>query len=739
MTRSSPGQFSFSSGEISPLLAARADYQRFQTGLSKCRGFIPLRQGGVTRAPGTWYRGRTLGDLKSRLIPFQFAADDAVVLEFTDLRMRVWRYGELVLVAGIPFELTTPYPQARLDNLQWVQSADVIYLVDGSRPPQKLSRFALDNWTIADVNFRTGPVRLENDDTGVTISASGATGSITLSGVGGPFTANMVDSLIQLRPEDYGSVPLWTGNLAVTVGDLCRYDGNIYELTAGTNTGVNPPIHLKGTEVYDAVNGTAWKYLSGGVGIVKVTAFTNANSVTANVVKRLPAPLVGVPTYLWALDAWSEKYGYPAAIEIYEQRLVAAATPTDPRTLWFSTAGLFEDFEGSTEADGSFAYAIAGRNSLNKVLWLKAGARGLHIGALGEEYSTRSNTQGQIIGPTPAQIGLDSSIGSLPMSPIAPDGKPIFISRDGARIIEMAYAFEQDANTARELSLPAEHFGQKTFKEIVWQSAPLRLCWIRRTGGDLAVMVYDPTEDVLGWATYPLAGGLVEAMAVTQSADGSSDILTLQVRRTINGATVRTIEEQAVTYGVVAGDDPLWEANHLFCAVRFAPGSPTNTFSVPHLVGQSVTVWTEKGEFGPITVAADGSVTIEDIVSHAIIGLFDATAEVETLDIQAPARDGYSMGRKKRLHKGTGVVVHRTCGARVRPNEYEFGETMVPGTAEDLIDIAIASNPANAFSGPLQTNVITGPVQKVTLSFLPIGAQPMTVLAVIPRIEEVGS
>ena len=68
MTRSRTPQYSFSSGEISPLLWSRPDYQRNQTGMRKLNGFIPLRQGGFTRAPGTIFRGFTRNNAKARLI-----------------------------------------------------------------------------------------------------------------------------------------------------------------------------------------------------------------------------------------------------------------------------------------------------------------------------------------------------------------------------------------------------------------------------------------------------------------------------------------------------------------------------------------------------------------------------------------------------------------------------------------------------------------------------------------------
>ena len=305
MTRSSPGQVSFSSGEVSPLLAARMDYQRFQTGLSRCRGFLPLPHGPVTRAPGTWFRGTPKDGRLARLVDFQFAEDDAVVLEFTHLAMRVWRYGQLVMSGGSPFELVTPYGESSLSRLQWVQSADVMYLADGLRPIQRLARLALNNWTIGDAPFERGPFLPFNFDKTKTVYATAATGAIGLIGSGNPFTSDMVGSLILLEPVD-NTVPLWTGNQAATVGNRVRYGGNIYELVAGNNTGVNPPVHLEGDHKYDAVANTTWRFKSGPAGIARITAFTNANSVNATVIDAMPETVLGTGTYRWALSAWSD-------------------------------------------------------------------------------------------------------------------------------------------------------------------------------------------------------------------------------------------------------------------------------------------------------------------------------------------------------------------------------------------------------------------------------------------------
>lgn len=739
MTRSRPPQMAFSSGEIQPLLYARSDYQRFQTGLRTCLGYLPLRQGGVTRAPGTIYRGNTRNNAEARLISFEFAENDALTLEFTDGFMRVWRYGALVESGGIPYEIATPYDAAAIKRLDWVQSADVIYLVDGILPMQKLSRFALDNWTIADVELNAGPFKVQNLDEALTIQCSAATGSISLTGVGGFFDATWVGSLIHIKPTDFSSIALWTGNTVVAIGDKMRYGNNIYEVTSGTDTGVNPPIHLDGEQLLDKTTGITWRYDSDTVGIVRVTAVAGPNLATADVIRDIPDPCITDPTYRWSEGAWSARWGYPKAIEIEDQSLFAGFSLSEPRTVWVSTLGDFADFLPSGDADGSFAYAISGSASLNSGNWLRRARRGIYIGALGEVFRGFSSTAGQRIGPTTFDTSLEATDGSNSARPIAPYGYPIFITKEGSRVQEIRYSFEEDGGKPIELSLPAQHLGLGGFHEIVWQSAPQRHAWLRRGNGELAAMLYDPDEDVLGWARYPLAGGAVESLSVSTDAGTGYDTLTMVVKRVIDGATVRFIEEQAVIFGVIAGDDPIYKAVHLFASVVEVPASATDTFSVPHLIGETVYVWTDGGEYGPIVVPASGNITIAAAVSHAVIGLLDETHYAETLPITAAAKDGSSVGRQRRLHADGGVVLHKTAAGIIRGVERDFAKPDRIGAAHELVRQSVAADLVVGFSGTTRTPARTGHAAEVSYRLEPVGGAPMTVLALIPDIEEVGA
>ena len=738
MTRTSPPQVAFSSGEIDPLLHRRSDYQRFQTGLAKCRGFLPLAQGGFTRAPGTFFRGNTRANAAGILVPFQFAADDALILEFTPGFMRVWRYGALVMSGPSPYELATSFSAAGLARLRWVQSADVIYLCDGVQPIYRLARFALDNWTLTVWELNAGPFRVQNLNKGFTLRADAATGTITLTANAALFAANHIGSLIKLEPTDFTTVALFTTNEVVAVNQRRRYGANVYELTANSqaNVGQNPPIHSEGEALTQ--NGTKWKFISDSIGIARITAVVSATVATATVLKTIPQACIDTATYRWSEGAWSDRYGYPSALELYDQRMVAAANPFEPRTVWFSTIGDFSDWGDTGAVDGPFAYIIAGEGSINRVINLRRGRTGLHIFALGEEHSTRSETRSQAIGPTTAVFGLDGSVGSSPARPISPSGSPIFISRDERRVLEITYALQSDANQVRPLSRTAQHFGAAAFKQIVWQGAPEPMAWMRMGDGTLAAMVYDAAEEVLGWAIVSVANGFVESLAVSPDPTGAIDTVTMIVRRVINGATVRMVEEQAPIYGILTGEEAISEACHFFAAAKFTPATPEADFAVPHLIGQSVDIWTEAGEYGPLTVPATGIVSLPAPVSSAVIGLFDDTHFVETLDLQAAAPDGNSMGRKKRIYSGLGLGLHRTAQALVAVVERSIGQPETIGDYARAIPRAVAASLTTAFSGLAKIDINSGHAEEISIRLKPFNGAPMTITAIVPTIQEAG-
>jgi hypothetical protein len=154
MTALYPVQDVFTRGEISPRLHARASLDFYRAALAKCENFVTLPHGGIRKRGGTYYAGEVKNSAKkTRLIPFIFSADQAYALEFGDQYIRVYAYG--VRVGTV--ELASPYLEADLFGLAYVQSADQMWISHKNYPPKVLTRNAHTAWTLADFAFLDGP------------------------------------------------------------------------------------------------------------------------------------------------------------------------------------------------------------------------------------------------------------------------------------------------------------------------------------------------------------------------------------------------------------------------------------------------------------------------------------------------------------------------------------------------------------------------------------------------------
>ena len=88
----SPFLSSINSGEFSPRMDARVDFERYPNAAKLCRNFTLYPQGGITRRPGT----RFVKEVKdstaaTRLVPFEYSEDDSYQLEAGNNYFRVYR------------------------------------------------------------------------------------------------------------------------------------------------------------------------------------------------------------------------------------------------------------------------------------------------------------------------------------------------------------------------------------------------------------------------------------------------------------------------------------------------------------------------------------------------------------------------------------------------------------------------------------------------------------------------
>lgn len=282
-------QPSLTGGEMAPGLWARVDMARYQISLKTCRNFVVQPYGGVKNRTGT----RLVCEVKDsskpvRLIPFTFNADQTYVLEAGNQYLRVIRNGGQVVYssggsAGLPVEVVTPYLAADLPTVKFTQSADVVTLVHSSYAPKQLGRTAHDAWSMSDFAFKNGPWAGQNYDRSIGMTVSGTSGTITVTSTKDVFSASDVGRLLYIEQKDFGQP--WEVGKTITVNDVRRSDGKYYRAVNSGTTGTLRPTHSEDTW---SDGGVTWLYLHSSFGTAKITAYTDAKNVTAQVVLQIP-------------------------------------------------------------------------------------------------------------------------------------------------------------------------------------------------------------------------------------------------------------------------------------------------------------------------------------------------------------------------------------------------------------------------------------------------------------------
>jgi len=196
-------QTNFSSGELDPLMDMRHDTGAYQNGARKLRNIALLNQGGGTRRPGTEHLNTLTG--RSRLIPFEFSSSERYIFALSNTQLKVFSTSGTLLQT-----LTAPWTTAMLFELTFTQAADVMVICYPTMKTQIIRRTAADTFTIADFAFDSSinsnkvyqPYYKYAADT-VTLSASGTTGSVTLTTSASYFVAGHVG----MRPSRTARLP----------------------------------------------------------------------------------------------------------------------------------------------------------------------------------------------------------------------------------------------------------------------------------------------------------------------------------------------------------------------------------------------------------------------------------------------------------------------------------------------------------------------------------------------------
>lgn len=591
------------------------------------------------------------------------------------------------------YTLVTPYAEADLFDLQFAQSADVLYVAHRSYASRKITRTADDAWTITEIDFLDGPYLREQ--TTITITPSAVTGSVTLTASSALWQSDHVGSLWRIKHDITPGQPTVTpqgasGSTSYSYRiTSVNSNGETLAGTAGTTNTGNATLSATNFNrvSWTAVPGAAAYRIYGRVGskelfvaevqatqyddigditpngplpivdrseghwgYVKITSFSSSTSVGATVKKDLGRTTASAA---YREGAWSAVRGYPGSVALFEGRLFWSASPNNPQHVWGSQVDDFENMdEGTAEDDESLTYEL-NVNQVNVIRWL-APMSELQIGTVAREM--RLMASGGVDEPlTPSNVKRKSETahGSANIQPLQVGKATIFVQRAGRKLRELGLTVTPEGVEtlqAPDLTILAEHLlpKGKTIVSLAYQQEPDSIVYAVRSDGVLLALTYQRDQDVIAWSRSILGGSfstgqaVVESVATIPHPDGDRDQVWISVKRTINGATKRYIEY--IEDGASEFTAREWAEFYLDSALPYSGASTTTITGLYYLEGETVKVVGD-GAIYPDKVVSSGQITISPAASEVEVGL-GYTSTLETMNPEIPAV-GTILGRQQ--------------------------------------------------------------------------------------------
>lgn len=492
MTIVNPALTQFNTGEITPFLGGRTDYKKYTSSAEYMENCLPLVYGPFIKRSGTRFvNSIKIKGSKTLLKPFVFSKSQAYCLEVGVGYIRFHtNNGTVVDDSNNIIEIATQFNADDLDNLDFTQSNDFIYIASGRIPVQLLKRFSHTSWTIENTQWTDGPYQDENLIKDHTVASSAtAIGSTTLTSNFDLFTSDMIGMPIRLR-----------------------------KVAVGTST-------------------------SNAVGWATITAVANARSATALIQEQL---FDTSATYAWRIGEFSALRGYPKKLTLHKGRLWLASTEAKPNSLWSSRPDSYHDF-GPTEwlnnevVDDCSIVLTMTTTETNRIQWMKA-MKQLFVGTLGAEF--KIDASDQFLTPSNCTSEEVSQYGSANIAPFKYANELVYIQQSGRKIRTMFYDLGSDAFNSTDLSLFGEHLTYSGIAGLTRQVEPYSALWAWLNDGKLRSVTYEKTQEVVAWSRQNLGGRRVRVLSgcTIPFIEENRDQTWLLVERWINNEFVQYIE-----------------------------------------------------------------------------------------------------------------------------------------------------------------------------------------------------
>jgi|MDSZ01.1.fsa_nt_gb hypothetical protein len=502
------------------------------------------------------------------------------------------------------FNIATPYPEAVLADLRFVQSADTMFIVHPSHEPRKLTRTDHTAWTFSTITFIDGPY-LDVNTTTTTLNPNADTGTgVALVASTNLFAATDVGRLVSL-PGGNATITAFTDaqNVTVTINDTLSATTATtnWALGAFSNTTGFPSVvtFFEQRLIFGATtNEPQSLFMSKSGDFENFTAGTADDSA---IIFQIASNRVNSIRYLAATRVLT--IGTSGGEYVLSTTNDGPITPTNAQIRKYSNYGT-ANVEPVQVADVTLFLQRAKRKFREF------------------KYAGEINASGYAAADM-SILSEHITLGGI--TDVAYQQEPdsiVWLIRADGQLLGMTYRREEEV--------------------VAWHQ--------HKIGG-----TYTGTHGSLASATYDY--GMVESIAVLPT-EVSEDELYMIVKRTIGGVTKRYLERmKPFDFGTDATT-----AFFVDSGLSYSGSSTTSLTGLYHLAGQTVSILNNGASHPDATVTA-GGVTVSPATTKAAVGL-NYTSRLKTLRLEAGSSDGTSQGKIKRIHEIT-LRLHKTLGVEV--------------------------------------------------------------------------
>ena len=341
-------------------------------------------------------------------------------------------------------------------------------------------------------------------------------------------------------------------------------------------------------------------------------------------------------THEFRLGVFSDGEGWPQIAQIYQQRMVLAASTKNPSTVWLSKIADFYTYSPTeilmqdsptVVTDGIATELITDSNALSftldsdtldEIKWI-AESKKLMLGTSAGIYMLYGSETNLSLTPFRYTINKESSFSATSIAPIVVSNALVYSQTGGKEIQELQFQGSEDQWFSSKISMKAYDLIRSTsMKKMVWQERPHQILWMQLDDGRLLSLSYDRQLNFQAWAEHTLGGTNAKVEDIDILSKDDHDQLWIKVKRDNHALPYIEILSRYPSENVLTRDQMVFSDSAI---TKTSLSGSSSITGLTHLEGDSATIYYDGMEHTPKTVSS-GSVTLDmSTGSTAVVGL----------------------------------------------------------------------------------------------------------------------